>query len=671
MVSVAHPFMDVESCRSYIDELFSPDQRKCLEALVCLKNTVIGSNRQKGSVIAQGVVTRLTQLLQNVSIPTDIRVEAAVTLGSLAKGTESHVKQLIDFGIAPLLLNCILSNDDPKLTDVCLRCACSIFSHPQAPYGLIFQEQQTVSHLLKLAMQSVSNQICVTTILSASCKTLEHQMLLCDQGAIYTLAALLCSPHYSVLMPTLNCIANLAYQNANVSAIIATASFGGVSVPDLLVGLMSRDRPSEMQLASAKCLTYIHRAGAISAEDSKILYKTLPCLVVLCKKDHTCEERVVAAETIAYLTEVNTDLQRLASISNQLIPTLANMLHSQSEANNNNNVHLDPCVIADMKQAAFRAFASLGANDEDIRKRIIETERLMEEVVCGLEDPNDKVRLAAVRCLHSLSRSVQQLRTTFLDHSVWKPLMGVLQGASDDLLSVASSTLCNLLLEFSPAKEPILESGGVDLLCSLTHRPDPALRLNGVWALMNMAFQADQKVKSQILHKLGTEQIFRLLSDSEVNVLMKTLGLLRNLLSTKPHIDQIMALHGIQIMQAVTLILDSNHSADVKEQALCILGNIGDGDSAKEFIMSREDILNKIQEYMTHSNVKLQIAAIFCISNLVWKEESGAAERQAKLKEMGVYRLLQQLIMTSDTLLFDNEILKQKLIEISKDGVED
>lgn len=64
-----------------------------------------------------------------------------------------------------------------------------------------------------------------------------------------------------------------------------------------------------------------------------------------------------------------------------------------------------------------------------------------------------------------------------------------------------------------------------------------------------MAFQAEQKIKSQILKALGTEQIFKLLSDPEVNVLMKTLGLLRNLLSTKPHIDLIMNLHGIQIMQ--------------------------------------------------------------------------------------------------------------------------
>lgn len=134
-----------------------------------------------------------------------------------------------------------------------------------------------------------------------------------------------------------------------------------------------------------------------------------------------------------------------------------------------------------------------------------------------------------------------------------------------------------------------------------------------------MAFQAEQKIKSQILKALGTEQIFKLLSDPEVNVLMKTLGLLRNLLSTKPHIDLIMNLHGIQIMQvseshsscnntvlnyllhqAVILILEGNHSAEVKEQALCILANIADGDTAKDFIMTNEDVLKKLSSYMVN-----------------------------------------------------------------------
>ena len=34
-----------------------------------------------------------------------------------------------------------------------------------------------------------------------------------------------------------------------------------------------------------------------------------------------------------------------------------------------------------MKKAAFRVFASLGANDEDLRKKIIDTEPLMECLV--------------------------------------------------------------------------------------------------------------------------------------------------------------------------------------------------------------------------------------------------------------------------------------------------
>lgn len=261
--------------------------------------------------------------------------------------------------------------------------------------------------------------------------------------------------------------------------------------------------------------------------------------------------------------------------------------------------------------------------------------------------------MAAVRCLHSLSRSVQQLRTTFQDHSVWKPLMSLLEGASDEILSVTSSTLCNLLLEFSPSKEPILESGAIELFCSLTKRDDHSLRLNGIWALMNMAFQAEQKIKCQILSTLGTNQIFTLLSDSHNNILMKTLGLLRNLLSTKPHIDYIMTLCGCDIVQAVMMILEGDHLPEVKEQALCILANIADGDLAKEHIMRSNEILKKIQEYMTNGNAKLQAAAIFCVSNLVWKEDGGAADRQAKLEEMGIYKLLQQLITTSDSLLFD------------------
>lgn len=78
-----------------------------------------------------------------------------------------------------------------------------------------------------------------------------------------------------------------------------------------------------------------------------------------------------------------------------------------------------------------------------------------------------------------------------------------------------------------------MDRSSVELLCDLTRKEDPNIRLNGVWALMNMAYQAEQQVKQLILNCLGTEQIFRLLTDTDTNILMKTLGLLRNLLTNK------------------------------------------------------------------------------------------------------------------------------------------
>ena len=51
--------------------------------------------------------------------------------------------------------------------------------------------------------------------------------------------------------------------------------------------------------------------------------QVLPSLVRMCKKDRTVEERVEAAETLAYLIEEDVSLQVSASITDHLIPTLA------------------------------------------------------------------------------------------------------------------------------------------------------------------------------------------------------------------------------------------------------------------------------------------------------------------------------------------------------------
>ena len=69
--------------------------------------------------------------------------------------------------------------------------------------------------------------------------------------------------------------------------------------------------------------------------------------------------------------------------------------------------------------------------------------------------------------------------------------------------------------------------------------------------------------------------------------------------------------HGSQIMQAIVLVLEGDHCGSVKEQALCIVANIADGDSAKEFIMSNEDVLRKLLHYLV---------SLFLYTETLWFE---------------------------------------------------
>ena len=196
---------------------------------------------------------------------------------------------------------------------------------------------------------------------------------------------------------------------------------------------------------------------------------------------------------------------------------------------------------------------------------------------------------------------------------------------------------------------------------------------------MNMAFNAEQKVKQEILSSkymsnsewaltdpllmtcvhflcigVTIEKLFQLLTEKNETLIMKTLGLLRNLISFRPHVDLIMTIYGTKIIQAIIMVLESDlYNVRIKEQALTILVNVADGTVSKEFIMDNEDLLRKINSFMTHNCVELQITSVCCVANLVLSIDDGASERQGKLKDMGAHRILQKLMHSSDSALLD------------------
>ncbi|KFB42220.1 AGAP006626-PA-like protein [Anopheles sinensis] len=597
-------FMDVENSRSYIDELYSEENCKCQEAIVCLKNAVIGSNKKKGSIISQGIVPRLIGLLCNGNKPLQLRIDAGIVLGSLAKGTESQVHSLMRYNTVEVLIAIVFDpSTDERLMETCLGALQTIVQYPFAPLDLIHSDINNIKRLIQIAApkSSFSCQAYVVNIFVPLCHSSHQQKNLCQAEVIPFLARLMISDNTTLQVPALKCLAAMCFTNKSVSSVVHSTYHAERSILDILTALLSRTRDVQVQLSASRCLTYLHRSGALPAEDYRIVYKTLPCLARLCSDEFDEDTRATAAETLAYLAEIDSELQRLAAISNHLIASLANLVKC-------------PSVLS--RQGAFRCFASLAANDEEIRKRIIEMEGLMEEVLSGLKD-----------CCPE-------------DHSVWRPLMNLLVGdPSLELQTVVTSTICNLLLEFSPAKEPMLESGAVEMLCELTKHADPALRLNGSWALMNMAFQAEQHVKTKIINKLGMDRIFQLLGDRDERVIMKTLGLLRNLLSKTLHIETIMSEHSSEVLRAVSLVLDDPHPPEVKEQALIIISNITAGAREKDYVLQDEKIVKKIRDFLVANDNKLQMGAVFVVRNLLDK-----SSRRQILRKWGFLDNLEQLL---------------------------
>ena len=104
--------MEVESSKSYIDNLYDNHEDKVGSAVVTLKNAVIGSQRQKDTIIEQGVLARLIHLLVDPDISTRIKTDVVYILGSITNGSEANLKSLNDADVVAILLNGLVSQDE-------------------------------------------------------------------------------------------------------------------------------------------------------------------------------------------------------------------------------------------------------------------------------------------------------------------------------------------------------------------------------------------------------------------------------------------------------------------------------------------------------------------------------------------------------------------------------
>uniref|UniRef100_A0A0B7A368 Armadillo repeat-containing protein 8 n=1 Tax=Arion vulgaris TaxID=1028688 RepID=A0A0B7A368_9EUPU len=408
----------------------------------------------------------------------------------------------------------------------------------------------------------------------------------------------------------------------------------------------------------------------------------------MCKRDRPLEENVKGAETLAYLVEADPELQVTASITDHLINVLANYLNYKDVKKVSSCDQKEVDWGSEMKRAAFLAFASISANDEDIRDKVIKKEGMVEQILTSMNSTNQGEVAASLRCLQSLTRSVQQIRTVLNDKAVWKPLIQMLHSNNREVMVLAMTCLCNLALEFSPSKDALLQNNALEFLSQYSNSLDSTVRLNAVWAIMSLTYCASEPLRVKIITSLGTDTLLKIIEDPIMLIRQKALCIVRNILtslhdceerdillqrvtadrctSDRTVVDRMVKLLGGEVIEAVfRTIRDPTLPVFVLEQALCVLSNMADGPSCKEHIIGKTEELQSVIKYLEketycdHQPVtSLQLPVLQFITNIIDISEDAASQRLMILKNMGVQHVLEELSYKKDIQKSVNEILK-------------
>jgi len=405
-----------------------------------------------------------------------------------------------------------------------------------------------------------------------------------------------------------------------------------------------RDQDPAIRLLACKLLSNLVRSDVGFSNKKLVSSAIVPGLVRLISEGES--PATEASLTLGELVEKSEPLQKSACDANA-ISSIAKLLNKKEK---------DVEVLVN----SLVALAALSSLREESRKTVID-EQLLPTIVESLKNPNPRVRSAAASCIRSLSRSVKNIRTSLVDAGVAEPLFGLLNDSNLEVQLSASAPICNIVLDFTPMKQTFIDRGGVGTLVKLTDSSIPLLKLNAVWALKNLLFMADMKIKKAVINVLTFDRIWRLLHCTEVGVREQAISLLRNLSYTKEGnsdtLDILDEFGGL--FEVLQELLTKSESTEAICQALYVVCNIATSPKHKLLLMS-SCLLEAVLRLTHHSEDRIRLAAVWCIVNLSWRsnppgnarskvdsdELKESQRRIGQLREMGFEKRLAE--MSSD-----------------------
>ncbi|OAV99075.1 hypothetical protein PTTG_11930 [Puccinia triticina 1-1 BBBD Race 1] len=401
---------------------------------------------------------------------------------------------------------------------------------------------------------------------------------------------------------------------------------------------------------------------------------------------HSIDVRSEAAYALAHTLTISESLHYEAYEANA-IPVLKKLIDKAS---------IDPLPYptpafvtqsAMLRESAYLALASLMSTLDAPRKQVIAT-NLLPGIVQSLSDPSILVRSASCQCCRALSRAMSIVRTNLTDEGAGSRLFdlafgletrrdhsaldALLEDDDDDDLDedaveiqlkiIAMGALCNLVLEFSPMKNEVLNRNGIEKFIKLLKSSKyKSLREAALWGLKNIIFSSSYQLKLRVIMCLGWDEIFKCLNDKNLSIQENMISFLRNLAcgeisdieiifkqltntnieNTHPPLTEVLEEKltwssstsgpmntsttdtGAPPMQSrqISVINDSSKE-QILIQTIYTFSNIATGNlTHKTFILERPLVMKAVLAALSHPNPDVQSAAIWCIINLTYFDE--------------------------------------------------
>ena len=416
----------------------------------------------------------------------------------------------------------------------------------------------------------------------------------------------------------------------------------------------------QKQLLSSCALALFSKSGHLK-DNAFILERiAIPALLsIVAAEEHLGEveftQQAKAAITFAFVVTEDEQLQKVAAL-NSAVPKLRKLLQRVS------NAQAEEAVVV-CKENALLALASLGAQREEIRRKISECSILLSFVVEFLSDEREEIRAAASLCLRSLSRSPKALRTCLGELEVAKPLVCLLQDTNERVRAAASASLCNLVLDFSILKKSILQEGAVKhlvKLCDCFFEKNESIRINAMWALKNIVYQAEASLKKTVLEQIGKKRIFTCIkaNDSSNELKVEALNLIRNVAcNTVDEIEFALNFFGANdLLDVFCMILQpcSAMATDARlmEQAIYSLVNILTGNERHKGLLCSEKRLGFLthlrDSLLRHPNPNIRRGCIWILMNMTWQDSPNHQARIVFLNGLSFQKAIKELICNED-----------------------